>query len=100
MSNELNIIEDALIQAEEDKKELEEIKSAINQGAMISQWSHDLQHEKELKALEIIKDNIGLKMCIDEDVGCLYVPLHKDDICIVGYVKGKDKIDLLKEVLL
>ena len=39
-------------------------------------------------------------MSVDEDVGCLYVPINKDKICIVGYVKGKDKIDLLKEVLL
>lgn len=55
---------------------------------------------KELKALEIIIDNLGIKMRIDEeDIGCLYVPLHKDNICIVGYVQGKDKIDLLKEVL-
>ena len=60
--------------------------------------------QKKLKALEIIKESIGLKMSIDEnsgdeDTACLYIPLDKDNICIVGYVKGKEKIDLLKEVL-
>lgn len=56
--------------------------------------------ETALKAFEIIKENIELKMSVDEDVGCLYIPLDKSNICIVGYIKGKDKIDLLKEVLL
>jgi len=60
---------------------------------------------KKLKALEIIKENIGLKMSVDEDIGCLYVPITKcfqpleKNIVIVGYIQGKDKIDLLKEVL-
>lgn len=56
--------------------------------------------ENVIKALEIIKENIGLKMNVDEDVACLYVPLDKDNICIAGYVIGKEKIDILKKVLL
>ena len=35
----------------------------------------------------------------DEDTACLYVPLDNKEICVVGYVKGKEKIDLLKEIL-
>ena len=61
-------------------------------------------NDKEHKALEILKENIGLKISIDEDsvdedTACLYIPLDNGDICIVGYVEGKDKIELLKEVL-
>ena len=62
--------------------------------------------EKKLKALEVVKECVGLKMSVDEDIGCLYVPITKcfqpleQNIVVVGYVKGKDKIDLLNEVLL
>ena len=61
--------------------------------------------EKSLKALEIIKDNVGLKISVDNDMGCLYVPIVKcfqpleQSIVIVGYVQGKDKVDLIKEIL-
>ena len=61
---------------------------------------------KSLEALEIIKENVGLKISVDENVGCLYVPIVKtfepleENIVIVGFVQGQDKIDLLKEVLL
>lgn len=62
--------------------------------------------EKPLKALEIIKENVGLKMSVDDNVGCLYVPIIKtfvpleESIVVVGFVQGQDKIELLKEVLL
>ena len=46
--------------------------------------------------LRIIRENLQLKMSVDEDLGCLYVPLHNKNVCVVGYVEGKEKIDLLK----
>lgn len=66
---------------------------------LLREWVLKTCFPKELKALKIIKENIELKMSIDEDVGCLYVPLGNKQVCIVGYVKGKEKIDLLKEYL-
>lgn len=64
------------------------------------------RNQKKLEALEIIKESVGLKMSVDEEIGCLYVPVVKrfqpleECIVVVGFVKGKEKIDLLKEVLL
>ena len=57
------------------------------------------EKEKQDEILRIIKENLQLKMSVDEDLGCLYVPLHDKNICVVGYVEGKDKIALLKEWL-
>ncbi len=89
-----DIIETTLKQAQKDKKELEEIKNAINQGAMLSQWSHDCHHEKELKVLEIIKETLPVK---EED---FFYDKETDTYFFMGYKVSKEKYDLLKEVLL
>lgn len=97
----LDIIENALKRLENYEKNEDFSKDVINY-AFLS----EKDKIKKLRALEIVKESIGLKMSVDEDIGCLYVPITKcfqpleQNICIVGYVKGKDKIDLLKEVLL
>lgn len=103
----------------EDKKLNEDlfecIKSALKDGEWYKkEWikfekAFMEENEEKIKlkqTLEIIKENVGLKMSVDENVGCLYVPITKcfqpleQNIVIVGYIEGKDKIDLLKEVLL
>ena len=87
-------------------KGLEALERAKYEHSRLTNGFPDIEYLKELdiietalKALEIIKESLQLKMSVDEDIGCLYVPLHNKDICVVGYVEGKDKIDLLKEVL-
>ena len=95
----LDIIETALKHLEVLEQELCFVKT-------MEDLTIEAMKDKKLKALEIIKESVRLKMSVDEDIGCLYVPITKcfqpleQNIVIVGYVKGKDKIDLLKEVLL
>lgn len=90
---ELSIIETAL-------KEYDLLKRSLNRN-----WVEVVNDDKKLKALEIIKESVGLKMSVDEEIGCLYVPITKcfqpleKCIVVVGFVKGKEKIDLLKEEL-
>ena len=87
-------------------EELEKLNS-LNTGNIVYVYKEYWDEiQKKIKTLEIIKENIGLKISADEDIGCLYVPITKcfqplgQNIVIVGYVKGNDKIDLLKEILL
>lgn len=67
----------------------------------------NLEDEKKLKALEILKEILHIKIHIDEEenVAILYIDVVKDfktkefTHLILGYVQEKEKYDLLKEVL-
>ena len=101
-----DIIEAALIQAKKDKKELEDLKSAINQGVITSQWTHDYKYEKELKTLEIIKNkqinvHTFLLFCFNrtfEEYCYLYHSYKECDISKEPLFETEYR--LLKEVLL
>ena len=59
---------------------------------------------KKLRALEIIKKNLKLHISVDDSdddipYGCVYIKTSNDDMCVIGYIEGKEKIDLLKEIL-
>ena len=81
----IDIIETELKRLEEENKELN-VKFGVMESIKIEQD----------EILRIIRENLQLKMSVDEDLGCLYVPLHNKNVCVVGYVEGKEKIDLLK----
>ena len=82
-------------------EELDFIEKALKDNQKImNKLSNEIKHlkatnrrnEKKLKVLEIIKENIGLKMSVDDNVGCLYVPIVKTfeplekNIVVVGFV--------------
>ena len=59
--------------------------------------------EKALKALEIIKENLIVSIDEDsKDKPCLMVgvKINKDNVCVIYETFDRNKIDLLKEVLL
>lgn len=98
-TNYYKIVESALIQAQKDKKELQDLKSAINKGSMIAQWSHDYQHEKELKALEIIKEKKVFPSIILETKNLEEYNINFKDIeCLHYRLLTQEEFDLLKEV--
>ena len=84
------------------KKELNRLEKIDHDMIYQKYMELDLKYRGQKEALEIIKESIGIKMSVDEDIGCLYVPITKcfqpleQNIVVVGFVQGKDKIDLLK----
>ena len=93
-----------------EKEDFDNIETALKRLETLEEekQSFDRQLEKKLKALEILKEILDIKIHIDEEenVAILYVDVVKDfktkefTHLILGYVQDKEKYELLKEVLL
>lgn len=58
-----------------------------------------LQLIEEHKALEILKEKLGVEMSVDDDFALLFVRIADNQCCIVGSVEGEQNIQALKRVL-
>ena len=93
----------------DDLEDLLIIETALKENSELRTSNYELLKESEhfynerneyKRALEIIKESTGIKISIDKDVGCLYIHINNLKTIVLGYVYGKEKVDLLKEVLL